>query len=142
MLKTKLLHPEILSALGKAGHGSQVLIADGNYPFVTGSHPSASRVYLNLTPGIVSATNVLRALVESIPIENAAVMMPESGDEPPIFAEFRALLPQTLKLQPLSRSAFYDAARHSNTALVIATGEERIFANILLTIGVVSPRAN
>jgi RbsD / FucU transport protein family. len=32
MLKTRLLHPEILAALGEAGHGAQVLIADGNYP--------------------------------------------------------------------------------------------------------------
>ena len=33
MLKTKLLQPEILGILGMAGHGTQVLIADGNYPF-------------------------------------------------------------------------------------------------------------
>ena len=32
MLKTRLLHPGILRALGEAGHGAQVLIADGNYP--------------------------------------------------------------------------------------------------------------
>ncbi len=31
MLKTQLLHPEILATLGGAGHGSKVLIADGNF---------------------------------------------------------------------------------------------------------------
>ena len=36
MLKTKLLHPEILAVLGSNGHGSRVLVADGNYPFATG----------------------------------------------------------------------------------------------------------
>ena len=35
MLRYQLLHPEILAALGGAGHGSQILIADGNYPFET-----------------------------------------------------------------------------------------------------------
>jgi L-fucose mutarotase/ribose pyranase (RbsD/FucU family) len=31
MLKTHLLHPEILSALAASGHFSQVLIADGKF---------------------------------------------------------------------------------------------------------------
>ncbi len=35
MLKTKLTHPEILQALARAGHGSRVLIADGDYPVGT-----------------------------------------------------------------------------------------------------------
>ena len=41
MLKYRLTHPEILAALAGAGHGSQVLIADGNYPFSTGANPAA-----------------------------------------------------------------------------------------------------
>ena len=41
MLKGKLIHPEILDALGKAGHGSKILIADGNYPFATAAAPRA-----------------------------------------------------------------------------------------------------
>ena len=41
MLKTTLLHPEILNALAGAGHGAQVLIADGNYPASTGGNPRA-----------------------------------------------------------------------------------------------------
>jgi L-fucose mutarotase len=37
------------------------------------------------------------------------------------------------------RFEFYDEARSSDTALVIATGEQRVYANILLVIGVVAP---
>ena len=37
MLKYRLLHPELLRALGEAGHGARVLIADGNYPLATRS---------------------------------------------------------------------------------------------------------
>lgn len=139
MLKTKLLHPELLAALGSAGHGSKVLIADGNYPFGTGANASARRVYLNLAPGLVAVTDVLKVLAEVIPIEAAQVMQPASGEEPSIFKEFRMLLPKEIDLAPLSRYEFYDAAREPDTALVIATGEQRVYANLLLTIGVVMP---
>jgi L-fucose mutarotase len=138
MLKTRLLHPEILRALGEAGHGAQVLIADGNYPLVTRSNVDAHRVYLNLAPGVLTVTDVLRVLVDMIPIEAAQVMVPESGPEPGIFAEFRDLLP-SVPLQPLGRFEFYDTARGPDLALAIATGEQRIYANLLLTIGVVMP---
>jgi L-fucose mutarotase len=138
MLRYRLTHPQILHALASAGHGSRVLIADGNYPFVTGSAPDAARVFLNLTPGIPTVTDVLGVLADAIPIEAAFVMVPDSGREPSIFGDFRALLPG-LELQTLGRFPFYDAARDSNLALVIATGEQRVYANILLTIGVVAP---
>ena len=138
MLKTRLLHPEILQALGEAGHGAQVLIADGNYPLLTRSSAAAHRVYLNLAPGQLTVTDVLRVLVDAIPIEAAQVMVPDSGDEPGIFSEFRELLPD-VPLQPLGRLQFYDMARGPDLALAILTGEQRIYANLLLTIGVVMP---
>ena len=52
MLTTNLLHPEILYSLGASGHGSQVLITDGNFPHVTKSNPAATKVFLNLSPGV------------------------------------------------------------------------------------------
>ncbi|MCU0490664.1 MAG: RbsD/FucU family protein [Chloroflexaceae bacterium] len=138
MLKYRLLHPEILAALGGAGHGAQVLIADGNYPFDIRSNPAARRVYLNLAPDMLKVTDVLAVLVDAMPIEAAHVMVPDTGEEPAIFAEFRALLPG-LELEKLGRFPFYDAARSPELALVIATGERRVYANLLLTIGVVPP---
>jgi L-fucose mutarotase len=138
MLRYQLLHPEILAALGRAGHGSQILIADGNYPFETRSNPSARRVFLNLAPGLLTATDVLSVLVDAVQIEAAHVMVPDAGEEPPIFGEFRSIL-NNMELYILRRFDFYDAARGPDLALVIATGERRIYANILLTIGVVSP---
>jgi L-fucose mutarotase len=138
VLKYQLLHPEILRALGEAGHGAQVLIADGNYPLGTRSHPSARRIYLNLAPDLVRVTEVLKVLVNAIPIESAHVMVPEQGPEPAIFAEFREQLPG-IELEPLGRFEFYDAARSPELAVAIATGEGRIYANLLLTIGVVPP---
>jgi L-fucose mutarotase len=138
MLKTRLLHPEILRALGEAGHGAQVLIADGNYPLATRSNPGARRVFLNLAPGQLTVTDVLAVLAEAIPVEAAHVMGPDGGPQPSIYADFRTLLPG-VDLGRLSRFAFYDMASGPDTALAIATGEQRIYANILLTIGVVLP---
>jgi L-fucose mutarotase len=61
--------------------------------------------------------------------------------DPPIFAEFtRMLEPHGVsELQRLDRFAFYDACRLPDVGLVIATGEQRIYANVLLTLGVVKP---
>jgi L-fucose mutarotase len=138
MLKYRLLHPELLRALGEAGHGARVLIADGNYPLVTRSPERARRVYLNLAPDLLRVTDVLAVLVDAIPVEAAHVMTPGTGDEPPVFTEFRRLLPG-VELSPLDRFDFYDAASAPDVALAIATGERRIYANLLLTIGVVAP---
>jgi L-fucose mutarotase len=137
MLKSALLHPQILEALGRSGHGSQVLIADGNYPFASRCGPQATKVYLNLAPGIVKATDVLRVLVDSIPIESAKLMQTPGNAKAPIHDEYVGLLPAGIEVKALERFAFYDAACSPATTLLIATGEIRRFANVLLTIGVV-----
>ena len=136
MLQTTLTHPEILHALGKLGHGSKVLIADGNFPFTTGANPTATFVFLNLRPGLVTVTEVLETLITAIPVEAAHVMQPHDGSTPAIFGEFNALLPDH-ELQRVERFAFYDLARTTDVGLVIAIGEARVYANIMLTIGVV-----
>lgn len=142
MLKGQLLHPQILDALGRAGHSSKVLISDGNYPHWTRRGPNAQVVYLNLMPGFPTVTQVLTALAGAIPIEEACVMdYARTGPyalkkDPPIWQEFRRVLPD-LTLTKISRFKFYDAAGTSDVCLTIATGEQRIYANLLLTIGVV-----
>lgn len=137
MLKTPLLHPEILQALGRAGHGARVLVADGNYPVSTETPPSATRVYLNLRRGLVSVTDVLEVLVESVPIESALLMETPECTPVAVHARFRELLPAPAVVTQRKRHEFYAEARSPATALVIATGEERRFANVLLTLGVV-----
>lgn len=148
MLKGRLLHPEILEALGCAGHGSKILIADGNYPFSTKLGPSARLVSLNLAPGLVSGTQALEALLSAVPVEAAAVMETlKTGpyamtEDPPIWEEYRRLLAGAGApddLERVERFAFYDAASTPDVALTIATAEQRIYANLLLTIGVVLP---
>lgn len=136
MLKTRLLHPEILRALGASGHFSQVLIADGNFAVASRSGPNATKVFLNLTPGIPKTTEVLAVLVDTIPIQSAALMQIPNGEKASVHDELRGLLPPGTPVEALARQAFYDAACSPLTSLVIATAETRRFANILLTVGV------
>lgn len=138
MLKGTLLQPQILAALARAGHRAQVLIADGNYPYSTKSNPRAEIVFLNLAPGQVSVTQVLEALLGVVPIERAAVMRRDDGGSVPIWEEFARLLPG-VALEPLALFDFYAAAQSPDVCLVIATGDQRQWANLLLTIGVVPP---
>lgn len=138
MLKHKLLHPEILYAIAGAGHGSKILITDGNYPASTKEGVCAETVYLNLSPGIVKVTDVLDVILTAVEIEEAYVMSPASGEEPEIYKKFQQSLPQ-IPLTKLGRFEFYEQASSSDTCLQIVTGDQRLYANILLTIGVVKP---
>ena len=146
MLNTKLIHPDILAVLGKAGHGSKVLIADGNYPFVTKLGRKATLVNLNLMPGLVSCTQALEALLSASVIEKAEVMEPMRAGQyamegdPPIWADYRRLITRAgmdVELEPVERFRFYDVASTDDVALTIATAEQQTYANLLLTIGVV-----
>jgi L-fucose mutarotase len=149
MLKGQLLHPQITAALARAGHSSKVLISDGNYPHWTKKGPNAEVVFLNLAPGLVNCTDVLKALVTAIPIEKAEVMEPmKTGpyalkEDPPIWNEFRQILHDAaidVELDKVERFKFYEVAGAPDVCLTIATGEGRIYANLLLTIGVVKPK--
>lgn len=137
MLKTDLLHPGILGGLAACGHGDRILIADGNYPIASEANPNAERFYLGLRPGVPTVTEVLETLASTVSFEQAEVMTPGPGQpEPEIFKEFRSTLALE-DLGQLSRFDFYDAVKAAdNLRLVINTGELRVFANLLLTIGV------
>ncbi len=146
MLKGRLLHPQINAALARAGHGSKVLISDGNYPHWTAKGPNAEVVYLNFAAGQLTVTDVLKVLTDAIPIEAAEIMDTNKtgpyvmDKDPEIWSEFREILQPTAckgALTKIERFEFYNVAGKPDVCLTIATGEQRIYANLLLTIGVV-----
>jgi len=148
MLKGQLIHPQILHAVGRAGHGAKILISDGNYPHWVKRGPNAEVVFLNLAPGKLTCTEVLSALLTVVPVEKAEVMdYARTGpnalkEDPAIWNEFRQLLHDAaadLELEKIERFKFYEMAGTPEVALTIATGDQRIYANLLLTIGVVKP---
>lgn len=145
MLKHELIHPTINRVLGRAGHHARVLIADGNYPASTTLGPNAELVSLNLSPGIVTCAQVLRALLSAIPIEAAHTMMYETtgpyalSEDPPVWADYRAAIAAAglhLELEPIEKWAFYEAVKTPDLVLTIQTADQQRFANLLLTMGV------
>ncbi len=132
MLTTACIHPGLMKALSLCGHGSKVLIADGNYPLAEKSG-NAEKIYLGLTPGVPTVTQVLKAIHSVVEIEKAEVMTPGDGSRPEIFDEFEKEL--GLPLEGTGRFEYYDLCCQPDVVLAISTGEQRVFSNILLTIG-------
>ena len=139
MIRSTLTHPEIIGALASAGHSSKVLVADANYPHSTRSNALGARVHLNLRRGQPSVLDVLETLMTEIAVEAATVMSPDSGDEPEIFFTYAQILSQ-LRIERLDRPAFYAAGEGRDVALMIVTGDETWYSNVLLTIGAIPPK--
>ncbi len=148
MLRHRLLHPEITAVLARAGHSSQVLIADGNYPASSAIGPNASLVSLNLAPGIVTVRQVFETLLSAVPLETVNTMgMPEDDPhrlphDPEVWEEYRKALSEvgsSLELTPIPRWEFYEAVASPAHVLTIQTADQALWANLLLTIGVREP---
>jgi L-fucose mutarotase len=139
VLRFPLIHPPLLAALGAAGHGGKILLADANYSHSTNVSPAAAVIYLNLRPGLVTVDQVLEPVLAAVPVEAVAVMRPDDGSTPAVFARYRELLGEDLPLQPLGRLEFYNECRQSDLAVCVATGDARLYANVLLTIGYITP---
>ena len=145
MLKHRLIHPKINEVLGRAGHHGRILIADGNYPASSAIGPNAELVSLNLSPGVVTCTQVLEALLSAIPVERANTMMYETAgpyalaEDPPVWAEYRRALKDAalnVSLEPIEKWAFYEAVKTADHILTIQTADQQRFAILLLSIGV------
>ncbi len=144
MLRSELIHPKISEVLARAGHTSKVLIADGNYPAATAIGPKAELVSLNLAPGLVTVAQVLKVLLAAIPVEAINTMgMPDDDPyrlphDPPVWNEYRRIVSDAgvpVELTPISKWDFYDAVDSRDHVLTIQTGDQSLWANLLLTIG-------
>jgi L-fucose mutarotase len=139
MLKglSPLLSADLLHALASMGHGDDIVLADANFPSAT----HAKR--LIRMPGI-GAAQVLDAVLSVMPLDTfvdaPALTMQVVGDAqavPPAVVDFNRVL-ASHGAQPtsaLERFAFYERA--AQAFVVIATGETRVYGNIILRKGVV-----
>ena len=137
MIRGKLIHPEILGTLAACGHFSRIMIADGNFPVATMTHPAARKVFLTLMPGVPTVTQVLEAIVSVTVVQAACVVAPPEDAFRAVHEEYRDLLPAEITWEEKERWAFYNEVKSPDTGLVIATGDVRRFANLLLAVGVV-----
>jgi L-fucose mutarotase len=112
-----------------------VLIADANYSHSTNVSPRAAVIHLNLRPGLVTVDQVLEPVLAAVPVEAVTVMQPDDGATPAVFGRYRELLGPDLPLERLGRFDFYAACREPDLAVCVATGDDRLYANLLLTVG-------
>ena len=144
MLRHQLIHPRINDILARAGHHARVLIADGNYPVSTRRGPNAEVVCLNLSPGVITCTQALRAVLSAIPIDQVDTMGIPADDpyaqagEPTVWEDYRKTMEQAglkLKLGTIPKWDFYKAVESADHVLTIQTGDQALWANVLLTVG-------
>ena len=144
MLKQRLIHPRLNAILGAAGHHGRILIADGNYPASTKRGPNAEVVHLNLAPGIVTVAQVLEAILSAVVIDAVNTMgIPEDDPyaqqgDPPVWAEYREVLKgagASLELEPIPKWEFYEAVNSPDHIVTVQTGDQALWANLLLTMG-------
>lgn len=133
------MSPELLKILMEMGHGDEIVLADGNFPAET----IGQRVVRCDGHGV---TELLDAVMQFLPLDaytDKPVMLMEvvKGDPvvPTIWEDYKAVInkyePENCKIEMIERFAFYERAKTAYA--VVATGEEAIYANIILKKGVV-----
>lgn len=136
-----LLSPELLQVLRAMGHGDEIVVADANYPAESCGPPVVRLAGADAT----AATNAILSVMpldEFVP--EAAWCMEVVGDpqaRQPIFEEFRSAIRrhegERFKLASLERFAFY--RRAAEAFAIVSTAERRLYGNLILKKGVVSP---
>lgn len=134
----KNLSPELLKILCEMGHGDEIVLADANFP-------SASIAKRLVRADGIPAGELLQAILTLMPLdqydsENFLLMEKCAGDpaDTSVWEEYQTILhaaePQA-KAAFLERFTFYNRARQAYA--VVATGETRQYANIILKKGCV-----
>ena len=137
-----LLGPELLCHLRAMGHGDCLVIADANFP--------AGSVAKRLVRSEGTTTpQMLAAVLSVLPLDtftDSAVCVMQvvggAGGFAPITDEFRKIVAARAgqrfsNIIGLERFAFYERAREAYA--MIATGERRIYGNIILQKGILEP---
>ena len=136
----KILSPELLKVLCEMGHGDEIVIADANFP----SETFGKRV---IRADGISGTKMLDAVLSVLPLDtysnpNMFLMQLMECDigkiNPIIWEEYKEIAnknDKNVKVGNIDRFDFYDRAKDAYA--VIATGEEAVYANIILKKGVI-----
>jgi L-fucose mutarotase len=144
-----LLIPELLTVLAEMGHGDELVLCDANFPAesVARSTTHGRPVWLAGADAPAAARAILSVLPLDGFVDAPVLRMEVSGDPqavPRVQQEVQAAVDDATAgsaaaMQPLERSAFYDASKR--TYAVIATGERRLWGCFIFKKGVVPPAA-
>ena len=134
-----LLSPELLMILRAMGHGDEIAIVDANFPA-----KSNARRLIRLDG--VDSSQTLAALLSVLPLDSF-VKAPANGmqvvgkpkEVPPAIADFQKLVDRLagfpVRIGRIERFAFYERAK--TCFAIVATSDRRLYANIILTKGVI-----
>lgn len=135
----KILSPELLKVLMEMGHGDELVLADANFPSVTLGKRLIRCDGLAMPP-LLNAVLALYPL-DQFEQKTVFLMSRVKGDktETPIWETYRNIVithdPSFTDFGFIERFAFYERAK--NAYAVVATGEEALYANIILKKGVI-----
>lgn len=136
----KIISPSLLKTLCETGHGDEIVIADGNFPAET----FGKRV---VRADGISGTAMLEAVMSLVPLDtysdpNFMLMHLAESDKgrinPTIWDEYKNIADrhdENVRVGFIDRFDFYERAK--SAYVVIATGEEAVYANIILKKGVI-----
>ena len=144
MLKgiSPLIPPELLKILCEMGHGDEIVIADGNFPAESvGKNAKVIRMDGHNVPEILKAVLELVpldqyverpvSLMDRVPGDNADISVWKEYERILFAAEGKGM--ESVNL--LERFELYRQAEHAYA--IIATGERRQYANVILKKGCV-----
>jgi len=86
----------------------------------------------------------LRAILSAIPVDHVNTMGIPADDayaklgEPPVWQEFRSVLQEAgldTPLEPIMKWDFYKAVESPDHVLTVQTGDQALWANLLLSVG-------
>ena len=142
MLKTihPLLSPELLTVLAEMGHGDELAIVDANFPAKT-----MARRLVRISG---TTTRVLEAVLTLLPLDDfveapvTVMQVVGAPDEIPETArEYQVVVNsaegKSVKVERIDRFAFYERCKAAFA--VVATGETRLYGNVLVKKGVIRP---
>ena len=138
----KCVSPELLKVLCEMGHGDEIVIADGNFP--AESVGKNGRVVRADGHGVPELLDAILTLIPLDPYVEKPVALMEvvPGDDcptPEIWRTYEEILarhePDNHAIDYTERFSFYERAKRAYA--VVATGEEAVYANVLLKKGVV-----
>lgn len=139
MLKTipKTLSPELLKILMEMGHGDEIVIADGNFPSASNAQRLVRADGLDIPPLLDDILTLLP--LDTYVTHPVAFMQVVAGDPTPgIWDTYENIISKhdhAAKTAFIERFEFYTRAK--NAYAIIATSETSLYANVILTKGVV-----
>lgn len=136
-----IIGPELIFTLRAMGHGDEIAIVDANFPAVA----MAKRlVRLDGHDAVRVADAVLSLMpLDRFAADETAIRMEVVGEPdavPPVCALFQDVIDRRdpgYKLAKLERFAFYERAKQCFA--IVATGERRLYGNVILKMGVIDP---